>query len=59
MNILRRYWNFLATWREHRSVIKQLNALSNRELDDIGITRGDINKLIWLDSDRLQRGSSK
>lgn len=56
MNIITRYWNYLKTWREHRDTIKKLNSLSNKELNDIGITRGDINKLIWLDSDRVQRG---
>ena len=32
-----RYVNFLATWREHRNAIKQLNMLTDRELNDIGM----------------------
>lgn len=56
MSLLRRYWNFLATWRKHRETIKVLNRLSNKELKDIGLTRGEINNLIWLDTDRIQRG---
>ena len=56
MSLLRRYWNFLATWREHRETIKVLNRLSNKELKDIGLTRGEINNLIWLDTDHIQRG---
>jgi len=56
-----RYVNFLATWREHREAIKQLNKLSNRELADIGINRGDIDRLIWLEEDKQlrSRGETK
>ena len=56
MNIFRRYYNYLKTWRMHREAIKQLNRLTNRELADIGINRGDIDRLIWLDKDKKQRG---
>ena len=45
-----RYVNFLATWREHRKAIKQLNMLTDRELNDIGMSRSDIDRLVWLDS---------
>ena len=38
MNILKNYRN----WRRFRSAIDELSRLSNRELDDIGITRADI-----------------
>lgn len=51
-----RYMNYLATWREHRKVIKQLNRFSERELKDIGITRGDIDRLVWLKEDKDERG---
>ena len=51
-----RYINYLATWREHRKVIKQLNRFSDRELKDIGITRGDIDRLVWLKEDKDERG---
>ena len=51
-----RYMNYLATWREHRKVIKQLNRFSDRELKDIGITRGDIDRLVWLKEDKDERG---
>jgi len=47
-----RYINYLATWREHRKVIKKLNKFSDRELKDIGITRGDIDRLVWLKEDK-------
>ena len=51
-----RYVNFLATWREHRNAIKQLNMLTTRELNDIGLSRSDIDRLVWLDEDKDNRG---
>lgn len=29
-------------WRNYRRTVTELNSLSNRELDDLGINRGDI-----------------
>lgn len=29
-------------WRNYRRTVSELSALSNRELDDLGINRGDI-----------------
>ena len=51
-----RYWKYLMTWRRHRETIKHLNRLSNRELKDIGLTRGDINNLVWLKKDIEEQG---
>jgi uncharacterized protein YjiS (DUF1127 family) len=51
-----RYVNFLATWREHRNAIKQLNQLTTRELNDIGLSRADIDRLVWLKEDKDNRG---
>ena len=51
-----RYVNFLATWREHRKAIKQLNMLTDKELNDIGLNRSDIDRLVWLDEDKDNRG---
>ena len=51
-----RYVNFLATWREHRKAIKLLNTLTDRELNDIGMNRSDIDRLVWLDEDKDNRG---
>jgi uncharacterized protein YjiS (DUF1127 family) len=51
-----RYWNYLRTWRHHRGTIKQLNKLTDKELKDIGISRGDINRLIGLKEDKTVRG---
>lgn len=52
----KRFLNYIMTWRKHRAVIKQLNQLSNRELEDIGINRGDIDRLVWLGQDKTMRG---
>jgi uncharacterized protein YjiS (DUF1127 family) len=54
-----RYVNYLATWREHRRVVKELNALSDKELRDIGINRGDIDRLVWLEADKQRRGKQQ
>lgn len=56
MSWFRRYMNYLSTWREHRKVIKQLNAMSDKELSDIGINRYDIDRLVWLEEDKTMRG---
>jgi len=54
-----RYMNYLATWREHRKAIKQLNQMSDRELSDLGINRADIDRLVWLEEDKQKRGKSE
>ena len=51
-----RYVNFLATWHEHRKAIKQLNQLTTRELNDIGLSRADIDRMVWLKEDKDNRG---
>lgn len=56
MGWIRRYINYLRTWRLHRDTIKQLNSLSDRELEDIGISRWQIDRLIWLKEDIDRRG---
>jgi uncharacterized protein YjiS (DUF1127 family) len=32
----------LAAWRRYRDAVRELSLLSDRELEDIGIRRGDI-----------------
>ena len=32
----------LATWRRYREAVRELSALTDRELLDIGVRRGDI-----------------
>lgn len=56
MNWIQRYWNYLKTWRHHRRVIKELNMLTDKQLKDVGLTRGDIDRIIWLEEDITLRG---
>jgi len=55
MNIFKRFWNYVNTWREHRRVIKQLNKLTDKQLDDIGLDRSEIDRIIWLERDKAKR----
>lgn len=41
MNLVRSYNN----WRRYRETVNELNRLSQRELADLGISRGDINSV--------------
>lgn len=59
MNWITRFLRYVATWRAHRSVIKELNMLTDRELTDIGISRADIDRLVWLGEDKTMRGRGK
>ncbi len=38
MNLIRNYRN----WRRYRETVTELNRLTNRELNDLGISRRDI-----------------
>lgn len=44
MNITRSF----AQWRSYRNTVAELNSLSQRELDDLGIGRGDIKRIARL-----------
>ena len=54
-----RYMNYLATWRSHRIAIKQLNQLTDKELSDIGISRSDTDRMVWLEEDKTMRARGK
>ena len=41
MNLVRSYNN----WRRYRETVNELNRLSQRELADLGISRGDFNSV--------------
>ena len=41
MNLVRSY----QSWRRYRETVNELNRLSQRELADLGISRGDINSV--------------
>jgi uncharacterized protein YjiS (DUF1127 family) len=36
----------LAAWRRYREAVRELNQMSDRELSDIGIRRGDIETIV-------------
>ncbi len=56
MKYLWRLVNYMMTRSEHRKTIKQLNQLSDKELNDIGINRCDIDRMVWLEEDKTMRG---
>lgn len=45
--ILTNVIRFLRRWRRYNQSIRELSRLSDRELTDIGITRGDIAAVSW------------
>lgn len=42
-SFLKKYWRVLQEWRERQKLLAALDYLSDKELSDIGITRGEIN----------------
>jgi len=54
-----RYINYLTTWRQHRQTIKELNMLTDKQLQDIGLNRHNISQLIWLKEDKIKKGLKK
>jgi uncharacterized protein YjiS (DUF1127 family) len=36
----------LASWRRYRDAVRELSQLSDRELNDIGVRRGDIETIV-------------
>jgi len=54
-----RFLKYVQTWRSHRRIIKELNQMTDRELSDIGISRWDIDRLVWLEEDKTVRGRGK
>ena len=42
-----RFVRYVIDWRKTRAVIRDLNRLSDKELKDIGISRGEIENLIY------------
>ncbi|HTE78932.1 MAG TPA: DUF1127 domain-containing protein [Xanthobacteraceae bacterium] len=43
---------FFQNWKRYGHAVQELCQLSDRELADIGITRGDIARIAWDQSDR-------
>jgi uncharacterized protein YjiS (DUF1127 family) len=43
---------FIQNWKRYGLAVQELSQLSDRELADIGITRSDIARIAWDQSDR-------
>jgi len=41
---------FFQSWKRYGLAVQELSQLSDRELADIGITRGDITRIAWEQS---------
>ena len=51
-----RFIRYVIDWRKTRAVIRELNMLTDKQLKDIGITRGEITNLIYrLDEEEKQK----
>jgi uncharacterized protein YjiS (DUF1127 family) len=46
MNPLKTISEKLDAWRRYREAVRELSQLSDRELNDIGIRRGDIEHIV-------------
>lgn len=54
--MLMRFVRYVIDWRKTRSLIRELNMLSDRTLKDIGISRGEINYLVYTLEQEEQKG---
>jgi len=57
--MLMRFVRYVLDWRKTRSIIRDLNRLSDRELRDIGIDRSEIDHLVYTLAQEEQRGKKK
>jgi uncharacterized protein YjiS (DUF1127 family) len=51
-NMLLPIIRFVKAWKRYGAAMQELSHLSDRELADIGITRGDISRVAWEHSRR-------
>lgn len=58
-SMLMRFVRYVIDWRKTRSVIRQLNMLSDKTLKDIGINRGEIDHLVYTLLQEEQKGTNK
>jgi uncharacterized protein YjiS (DUF1127 family) len=45
--LLSQIMQFLRQWRRYNANLRELNALGDRELSDMGISRSDIPRVAW------------
>jgi uncharacterized protein YjiS (DUF1127 family) len=43
---------FVQAWKRYNASLNELSRLGDRELADIGLTRSDIPRIAWENSDR-------
>ena len=48
--MLTSFIRYVQTWRQYGTTVRELSNLNDRELADIGITRGDIQRVAWEQS---------
>lgn len=57
--MLMRFVRYVIDWRKTRSVIRELNMLTDKQLKDIGINRGEIDYLVYTLEQQEQKGKKK
>lgn len=48
MALLRKTLRAYAKYKKYRRILNELNSLNDKELADIGISRGDIERVAWM-----------
>ena len=52
MNLLRNIRIVFAQYREYQTVLAELGSYTDRELAEIGLARGDVPRLAYLEAER-------
>lgn len=55
--MLMRFVRYVIDWRKTRSLIRELNMLSDGTLKDLGISRGEIDYLVYTLEQEEQKGT--
>jgi uncharacterized protein YjiS (DUF1127 family) len=50
--LIANFLGLLRSWRRYNASLRELNQLGDRELADIGISRSDIPRVAWENSQR-------
>lgn len=55
--MMMRFIRYVVDWRRTRAVIRELNMLTDKQLKDIGINRGEIDYLVYTLEQEQSKGS--